>query len=231
MNKYNYNKDISYFNIFKDLFNKNSHYQDIIDTYNKIKVNIDDINERRLIESLVNNDDGLSKYIPYNKFLKYLSDLNAIQFRNDTDTLKDIILCQTQDKSQINAVERIISRKPYKPTFKKLKDIRNNNNDNDIEYVKKNKSIAKNCPHCGRKCIRDKNASYVICGYTKLGYDWKGCGKDWCFKCNKILCKNWHIDHLYDTKNRIHTTKCCNEHSIKFNKKYPDDYCLCNINM
>ena len=43
------------------------------------------------------------------------------------------------------------------------------------------------------------NIEYVICGYinSNKGYDWNGCGKDWCAKCNKMLCKSWDLNQLW----------------------------------
>ena len=60
---------------------------------------------------------------------------------------------------------------------------------------------------------------------TKNGYDLKGCGRDWCFKCEKILCKLWEQDSLFLEMNRYHTKDCCKKHSIKNNKNYEKDYC------
>jgi len=90
----------------------------------------------------------------------------------------------------------------------------------------------KTCPHCENVMCAKNDANYVICGYndTKLGYDWRGCGCDWCFKCGKMLCKKWHTDSLHCVINRIHTAECCKKHAIENDGTYPDDYCQCDNN-
>ena len=73
----------------------------------------------------------------------------------------------------------------------------------------------------------DSSATYVICGYGTKGFDWQGCGFDWCFQCGKKLCKCWNVNHLYNLKNRFHNSKCCRSHALKTGGLYPDDYCQC----
>ena len=70
---------------------------------------------------------------------------------------------------------------------------------------------------------------YIICGYSSnRGFDWKGCGNDWCFLCGKKLCKSWNVDRLYSKINRFHDDRCCKIHSLKTNSNYLTDYCQCN---
>jgi hypothetical protein len=96
-------------------------------------------------------------------------------------------------------------------------------------YTKKNKSIKKYCPHCSRKYISSITSEYVICGLEdeKNGFNWDGCGKDWCFKCEKKLCKIWSSDKLFLNINRCHDEECCKIHSKLNKNNYLFDYCQC----
>ena len=49
------------------------------------------------------------------------------------------------------------------------------------------------CPHCMHVNIINERTTYSICGYNDImiGYDWEGCGRDWCVTCGKKLCKKW----------------------------------------
>jgi len=214
-----------YFNIFRKIFGLTFQNEDLTITFNIIKNNIHEKLEIILIKSFINRYTTPYKSIPYSKFIEYLQKLNKIPYRDNTNKLKDEILQQTSDNAQIISVNRIISRKPFTPVYKTLNEIRNNNK--SINNKSNELGVWKQCPHCTRRYFRDNNTTYIICGYadSSSGYDWKGCSKDWCFKCGKKLCKNWNIDHLYDKKNRYHNNKCCKSHAIKHNNKYPEDYC------
>lgn len=118
---------------------------------------------------------------------------------------------QTKDKAQLLALKRILS----------LKNIKLN------DQSKSNHIIKKSCPHCNNNVESDSNTEYIICGYDEYGYDWKGCGNDWCFKCGKKLCKSWFLNELFNINNRYHNNKCCYKHSIKQNNNYMQDYCHC----
>jgi hypothetical protein len=85
----------------------------------------------------------------------------------------------------------------------------------------------KPCPHCNHIRRDNINATYVICGYYRNGYDWIGCENDWCFKCGKKLCKNWDTDVLYVLSNRTHNNKCCKHQADKNNDPYLQSYCFC----
>lgn len=215
-----------YFNIFRTLFGLSFKNEDLTITYNIIKKNIHERIERTLIKSFINRNISPYQSISYNNFIKYLHKLNKITYRDDTYELKNEILYKTQDKSQIYTVERIIRRKPFTPTYKTLNEIRNNNKPININKVYE-PGVWKTCPHCSQRCFRKINTKYVICGYAdnSSGYDWKGCSKDWCFKCEKKLCKHWNIDHLYDKNNRYHDKKCCKDMADKNNNNYSEEYC------
>lgn len=118
---------------------------------------------------------------------------------------------QTKDKAQLLAFKRILNIKNINPII--------TNSSNTL--------IKKNCPHCNNVVQSNYDTEYIICGYNESGYDWKGCGNDWCFKCNKKLCKNWFANELFNTVNRNHNNKCCYKHSIKQNNNYLKNYCQC----
>ena len=107
----------------------------------------------------------------------------------------------------------------------------NDNRYNDANYRNGNQNnqynISKKCPHCFHILNMPATTQYVICGYhnSTYGYDWNGCGRDWCFHCNKMLCKRWETNNLHLQMNRHHDDECCLIHAQENNYKYPDDYC------
>lgn len=98
-----------------------------------------------------------------------------------------------------------------------------------IRRTKQNETI-KYCPHCSEKYIGILTITHVICGYKDLqhGFDWIGCQKDWCFVCNKKLCKSWNEDKLFLEPNRIHNSECCKQYASKNNESYLSNYCQCH---
>lgn len=151
--------------------------------------------------------------------------IDNCQYNEDASNIIDIYSKKTTDGTQKRTLNRISKNKPCKPEQQK-KDIACKNI--------KEQLIVKKCPHCNHQCIGTCLTEYVICGYTDShnGYDWKGCGKDWCFKCGKLLCKSWETDKLFLNMNRYHDGTCCNNHASDYNKIYPNDYCDCiNINV
>jgi hypothetical protein len=89
--------------------------------------------------------------------------------------------------------------------------------------------ITKNCPHCGNSCSGTIDTTYIICDYNDPinGFQWNGCGKDWCFYCEKKLCKQWGNDELYNEENRKHTKECCKKMAKKNEEDYEEQYCQC----
>lgn len=150
---------------------------------------------------------------------KYINDISTFKYKEDAYELISQILLQTSDIAQVKALTRVADMKPNKPQYISMKELKQRNKGN---------SMIKKCPHCGYKCLMPKNTVYVVCGYSEFGYDWEGCGKDWCFKCGKMLCKSWDQDQLYLPTNRFHDSKCCRKHSILSGREYPEDYCRCN---
>lgn len=150
---------------------------------------------------------------------KYIKDIANYKYKEDAYELINQILLQTSDIAQIKTFTRIADTKPNKPQYISIKDLKKRNKENNL---------IKKCPHCGYKCSMPKNTVYVVCGYNEAGYDWEGCGKDWCFRCGKMLCKTWEQNQLYLPNNRFHDSKCCKKHSMTYGYKYPEHYCRCN---
>ncbi len=150
-----------------------------------------------------------------------LEELNKLKYREDVYEQINKLTKKTDDISQLKTFIRIANAKPLRPQYITLRDIRERN---QLSIIKKS------CPHCSHENVLNPDTDYVICGYneeTNDGYDWNGCGCDWCFKCEKILCKKWQSDDLFILTNRFHDDKCCKKHAEANNQKYPDDYCMC----
>lgn len=143
--------------------------------------------------------------------------------KNDFIYLYNKLIGNTNDPAQLNTLNRIKKHKFYfltVPLFDK-------NQDTSTQYSSNVSLISKNCPHCEKKIYDYDNKHYIICGYTEKGYDWIGCGKDWCFKCGKKLCKSWDKNSLFDTINRFHNGKCCKVYAQRHNSNYYNDFCQC----
>jgi len=156
-----------------------------------------DTRSHYLMVSLING----KKYenaLSYDSMLKYIKDIVNCKYREDAYEIISQALKQTSDIAQIKTFTRIADNKPDKPQYITLKELR--------QREKENMS-SKKCPHCGYRYSAQKHTIYTVCGYGGGGYDWEGCGKDWCFKCGKMLCKSWEQDQLYLLTNRLHDQK------------------------
>jgi hypothetical protein len=171
-----------------------------------------------LMVSLINGKK-YDRALDYENMKKYIKDIASFKYKEDAYELISHILLQTSDIAQVKTFTRIADMKPNKPQYISMRELKQRNKEN---------YITKKCPHCGYKCFMSKDTVYIVCGYNESGYDWEGCGKDWCFRCGKMLCKNWEIDQLYLPTNRFHDPKCCKKHSLLYGYKYPEDYCRCN---
>lgn len=181
------------------------------------KFNIEKEYEDILKSIIINNKYEIA--FDDNQMIKHLNEIQKSKYKEDAYEIINNLLVHTNDIAQIKTFNRIANNKQSKPKYITIKDIKQRNNEL-YEY--------KECPHCGYKCKINKNTKYVICGYQNSGYDWEGCGRDWCAECNKILCKNWDNDQLFLFMNRYHDHKCCKKHAQINGNKYPDDYCRCN---
>lgn len=143
-----------------------------------------------------------------------LNQLDLQLYREDIDEFIDKNIKIYVDLIQLNSLIRLSKFKSNKIHDKQDKQINvtfNPSNNYDYDYT------FKKCPHCNIQIKLKNDIEYVICGYidSNKGYDWNGCGKDWCAKCNKMLCKSWEHDQLFITINRTHDKTCC--------KKYAED--------
>lgn len=207
-----------FYNFYNALIQKNNNVENL---YNILQ-NTENISsfEMQLIDSLMWKNRYSNK-LKLDKFLIHIDILENMTYYEDVAELIEEIKKKTDDPAQINTLMRILKQKPHN-------DVQVKNNDNS--YIK----IIKACPHCDKKYVGGVNSEYVVCGYSDTylnkGYDWLGCGRDWCFKCEKKLCKSWNSDELYNRQNQYHNKKCCKHYAREIGDRYPDDYCQCNNN-
>jgi len=180
-------------------------YENLCKLYNIYKKHVNE-DVLSLLTSLI-NDNRFKKSIDIDKFCDYLDILESDN--SNRNIVINTIVRNTDDIAQINAINRII----------KINKWRNRNITN----------IRKKCPRCNYITIASNDTDYVICGYNeKKGYyDTKGCGFDWCFKCEKKLCKCWELNNLFDKYNRTHNSKCCKHYAKYVEDVYPDNFCMC----
>lgn len=145
-----------------------------------------------------------------------MNDVNRCGSRDEALEMISKLTERTTDEIYKKTLERLAHRKYYRKIEPKHHEVSRN--------------ISKKCPHCKHILNMPDNTDYVICGYhnTSQGYDWNGCGKDWCFHCGKMLCKRWESNALHLQMNRTHDDACCSKHAMDNGYKYPDDYCQCN---
>jgi len=159
-----------------------------------------------------------------------LNQLDLQLYREDIDEFIDKNIKSQIDLIQLNSLIRLSKFKQIKIHDKQDKqntqinltfnNLKNENVDLDL--------ITKKCPHCNIQCKIKNDIEYVICGYldNNKGYDWDGCGKDWCAKCNKMLCKSWNKNQLFISINRIHDKNCCKQYAEDNNIEL-DLFCNC----
>jgi hypothetical protein len=201
------------YNILSNIFNGATTYKDSIILLNKLDL---PDNERTLAQNIIQSKK-FNNCIDSSSLLRYMIDINNCNYREEATLKLNSILRETSDISQIKTLTRIVNTKPIRP----IDFIKNN------IYNKKD-LILKACPHCKKEYKLPKNVNYIICGHDDNHYDWDGCGLDWCFTCNKLLCKNWEEDSLFHPANQIHDGKCCKNHAERTGNTYPDDYCQCS---
>lgn len=147
-----------------------------------------------------------------------LNQLDLQSYREDIDEFIDKNIKTHVDLIQLNSFIRLSKFKPIKIHDEQNKRINVTFNTTD-NIPHDNDLILKKCPHCNMQNKLKINTEYVICGYTdnNKGYDWNGCGKDWCVICDKMLCKSWEHDQLFITINRHHDKNCCKKYAEENN--------------
>ena len=192
--------------------------------------NINDVNKLITLLNLSEEEKGLiinyyltlnlSKVISIEEFEKILVSLNKLKYQEDV--LENIykLSSLTNDKAQINCLYRLALSKEHKLKYCNLIDVKSKT---------KNFGLNKICPHCFHENLISPLNTYAICGYNNIheGYDWQGCGRDWCVECGKKLCKKWNENYLFMEENRFHNNECCEIHAKKTDSSYLNDYCHC----
>jgi hypothetical protein len=168
-----------------------------------------DQTEIKLLSSLVNKNRYDYK-MELDKFKIYLDVLELVYYYNDAEKIMQDIENNITDQTQLNTFRKLIKDKPIR-----------------TENYKESNITNKNCPHCDKKYYGSYISPYMICGYNAKGFDWKGCGRDWCFKCGKKLCKSWNNDFLFNKQNRLHDSKCCKNYASKMDLDYQTEFCHC----
>lgn len=150
--------------------------------------------------------------------------IDNVKYKDEADEIIKRYSEKTNDTTQLKTLSRIAKSKILRP----INETKDKNSITNIEITPE--LFNKKCPHCGEVCVAPIDTEYTICGYTnsKTGYNLVGCGKDWCFKCEKILCKKWDIHQLFLGTNKFHDCDCCKKHAKINNMRYPEDYCECN---
>jgi hypothetical protein len=169
-------------------------------------------NLKIIIQQIIDGKKYMGQY-DYKVFMKIFERYNNIT--SYSDILQNINELYKSDDLYYKTIIRLLKYKKDKIELSK-----DENNDN----------ILKKCPHCGIPNSGSCKTIYMICGYGDLkdGFDWKGCGKDWCFVCGKMLCKKWLDDKLFCEPNKIHDSICCLQHANNNNQNYLTDYCQCS---
>lgn len=193
---------------------------------------------KNIIYSMINGK-RYDNVLDFRTIKNVLYDISSTQYQEDATIIADKITKKTTDATQLKTLMRIVKAKPHKPIPVKIEN-NTHNDDKEIKYFKikpfdyetYTNTTKKPCPHCNHECSANTDASYIVCGYSdsKMGYDWDGCGCDWCFRCGKMLCKTWENNKLFVEQNCVHDDECCRKHAKDHNKNYPNDYCQCSNN-
>jgi hypothetical protein len=212
---------------------------DLKNMYIKLKVVLSGC--RHISDAYEISNTFIKKYPQYkNLIISYINGKSysgVMSIKMIQSTIKDIIILKYADEVS-DLVETIYDGKNVtnvqKRTFIRLGKMKNIKPYMKQTYQSRSSSgdISKNCPHCGYTKTTGKEENYVICGYDVNinGLDPKGCGRDWCFTCGKLLCKEWPEHSLFLEGNRYHNKRCCYKHSVENKKDYANDYCQCSNN-
>jgi len=217
----NFDNNFEIYNVFKNILSGCKTMVDAFYFAEKIIKNNPDLHD--FILGMIHNKKYDKSY-DIRSMAHTLNQLNLLENRKEIDEFINNNIKNYVDIIQLNSFLRLSKTKQYElnenPENKKI----------SVSFSKKVdvELITKKCPHCLIMNRFDKNLDYVICGYTDnaKGYDWNGCGKDWCNKCNKMLCKSWKKDLLFIPNNRKHDKICCKEYA-KENMIDENLFCSC----
>lgn len=175
-------------------------------------INILKLENNEIVKNIIRSKHIASNMLDFKKINDEIDKLLKLKYKNNVFDYISAYLRDISDLAQLNVFYRIANMKSYK----------------NIDFTN---MMTKKCPHCGHLMSMPIGTIYVVCGYANEedGFDWKGCQKDWCFKCGKKLCKSWGIDELHIPENRIHNIECCRNMAKLNNESYEDNYCHCNI--
>ena len=193
---------------------------------------------KELLIGMIHNKK-YDKMLDMRTFAHTLNELKSVTYREEVDEFIDKNMKNNIDLTQLNTFLRfgrnkivkqhnVAKDKVYKISFQPSFFNKKQKNDDTLN----SNLITKHCPHCKIISKIPNDSEYTICGYTNdnKGYDWDGCGKDWCPKCDKILCKSWDKDKLFVNLNRTHNDVCCKEYAEKNDLSY-DNFCKCSLKL
>lgn len=220
------------YEVFKKLYDKIfklNEYNQVLLFYNDYNERTNNNIEKGLLKSLLNKYKFVKKIDPH-IFYVYIDLIKSYSIYKDIEKLINEIKNKTNDEAQLNTLNRIIKYKnEMNSKFDPIDLLLSDESDLSDEFnlYGNLRKIYKPCPHCNKLFIGTKKTNYLICGFTDKGFDWKGCGKDWCFVCGKKLCKSWNINQLFNIDNRCHNDKCCKSYAHKLTESYKKNYCQC----
>lgn len=177
-----------------------------------------------LIYSMVNGK-RYDQVLDLKTIKSVLENANEQKYKDDAEEYCENFIQKTNDPIQKKTFNRIVKDKPHKPADMMKKKV-----ESTCDAIVLAQLVTKQCPHCGSGNTCGVDTKYTICGYSNslTGYDWKGCGKDWCFECGKMLCKSWDTNKLLLQSNRFHGENCCKHHASISNRDYIQNYCQCS---
>jgi hypothetical protein len=184
--------------------------------YMKLCGELKDQFDSDLSMSLISNHTYNEKTIPFHDFIHNLNIFMETSKKYDVDNQVKQFKNRTNDIVQLKSVKKIIDEKPR---VVKLSEVVMNNT--KFTGVRK-------CPHCYRKVEQNGDDDYSVCGFLPHKKNNDGCGRDFCYRCGKKLCKRWQNDQLWVEQKRYHDSSCCKKYAEKTGDGiYPDDYCQC----
>lgn len=214
--------NLQVFNKFSNAVANTTLYSEAVELYNNFIHNAKNPVEHMLIVSMLNHTN-FYKRMDSEKFHMYIRLIRAATTKDDIDRLSNSVLSNTECTAQIATINRIV-----RSCTKDVSVSSNSIDSKDITVPAVKKLITtRRCPHCNFKNTASTDTKYIICGYNKTSFDYKGCGHDWCFSCERKLCKSWETHNLYNVHNRHHNSRCCHRQALVLGDSYEEEYCQC----